>query len=290
MAMRRWATRLGAAAGITLLFWLAAEVASAIPAVQQLRTSVHGLSLADYRAGPGRPLSPLSHRIIAEANRDAITATGTHTPANPSATPGPEASPTPSQQPGPSPTATPTPGPSPSPTPSPSATPAPVLNGLVQGVVRRATTSSPIAGARVQTTGSSTSTDSSGSYRLSLPAGIQSITASAPGFLAQTQTAAVTPGGTTQLDFALAPASIGGLVVDSLTGAPIPNATVVLSPGGLRTTTDVTGAFTFPAVDPGTYTVSASAPTYATATQNVTVAGGQKASVTIKLSHSLPGT
>ncbi len=277
---RRWAKRAAAAGAVALLFWAAAEVASTIPRLEPLRTNVHGLSLADYQSSPVRPLAPLSQRIIEEATRDASTSR------TPSSSQSPV--PTPTAQPGATPTPSPTPTP-PLPSATPLPTPPPVLNGTIQGLVKSATTSAPIAGALVQTSGGSTSTDGSGSYRLSLAPGLYTVTASAPGYLAQTQNAAVVTGQTFQLDYALAPTpgSLNGRVLDSSTNLGIPKATVSLSPGGLTTTTDLTGAFTFAAVNPGTYTVSASAMTYSPSTQTVTVPAGQSVDVTLTLKRSL---
>ena len=76
---------------------------------------------------------------------------------------------------------------------------------------------------------------------------------------------------------------ITGTVVSNLTGAPISGATVSLSPGGLTTTTNGTGGFTFSNVTPGTYTLAVSAALYATSTQSVTVVAGQKWSTTVRL-------
>ena len=69
----------------------------------------------------------------------------------------------------------------------------------------------------------------------------------------------------------------------NLTGLPISGATVLLSPGGLSTTTNGNGAFTFPNVTPGTYTLSVSATLYTTSTQTVTAAAGQTVTLSIRL-------
>src|SRR5205814_10619275 len=64
---------------------------------------------------------------------------------------------------------------------------------------------------------------------------------------------------------------------------PIAGATVSLSPGGLTTTTNGNGAFTFANVNPGTYKLSTSAALYTTNTQTVTVAAGKTLNVTVRL-------
>ncbi len=77
-------------------------------------------------------------------------------------------------------------------------------------------------------------------------------------------------------------AAISGQVIDDVTHLPIVAATISLSPGGATTITDVNGNFSF-GVNPGTYTVSASATGYNSASQTVTVNGGQTLIVNFKL-------
>jgi carboxypeptidase family protein len=76
---------------------------------------------------------------------------------------------------------------------------------------------------------------------------------------------------------------ITGTVVANLTGLAISGATVTLSPGGLTTTTNGSGAFTFPSVQPGSYTLTVSAALYTTSTQTVSVTSGQTLTVTVRL-------
>ena len=79
-----------------------------------------------------------------------------------------------------------------------------------------------------------------------------------------------------------ADATISGQVTDSQSKVPIVGATVSLSPGGASALTDANGSFSF-GVSAGTYTLTASATTYNSATQSVSVGNGQKASVAFKL-------
>lgn len=79
-----------------------------------------------------------------------------------------------------------------------------------------------------------------------------------------------------------AAAIIGGHVLDSQTLLPIVGATVSVSPGGKSALTDANGNFSI-SVYPGTYTVTASAATYDSANQTVTVLSGQKASISFRL-------
>jgi hypothetical protein len=78
------------------------------------------------------------------------------------------------------------------------------------------------------------------------------------------------------------PAMIGGQVLDSQTLRPIAAATVAVSPGGNSALTDANGNFSI-GVNPGSYTATASAPSYNSASQNVTVAAGQKATIGFRL-------
>lgn len=78
------------------------------------------------------------------------------------------------------------------------------------------------------------------------------------------------------------PATIGGQVLDSQTLRPIAAATVAVSPGGNSALTDVNGNFSI-GVNAGSYIATASAPSYNSASQNVTVAAGQKATIGFRL-------
>jgi len=78
------------------------------------------------------------------------------------------------------------------------------------------------------------------------------------------------------------PATISGQVLDSQTLRPIAAATVAVSPGGNSALTDVNGNFSI-GVNPGSYTVTASAPGYNKDSQSVTVAMGQKATIGFRL-------
>jgi len=77
-------------------------------------------------------------------------------------------------------------------------------------------------------------------------------------------------------------AGISGQLIDIVTHLPIVGAIISLSPGGATTSTDVNGNYSL-AVNPGTYTVTASAAGYSSASQTVTVNGGQNQVVSFKL-------
>ncbi|HEX9546760.1 MAG TPA: carboxypeptidase regulatory-like domain-containing protein, partial [Acidimicrobiales bacterium] len=80
---------------------------------------------------------------------------------------------------------------------------------------------------------------------------------------------------------------ITGTVVANLLGLPVSGATVSLSPGGLTTTTNGSGVYSFPNVVAGTYTLSVSAALYQTSSQTVTVAAGQTLTVNMRLRNLL---
>jgi hypothetical protein len=80
---------------------------------------------------------------------------------------------------------------------------------------------------------------------------------------------------------------ITGTVVANLLGLPVSGATVSLSPGGLTTTTNGSGVYSFPNVAAGTYTLSVSAALYQTSSQTVTVAASQTLTVNIRLRNLL---
>ena len=77
-------------------------------------------------------------------------------------------------------------------------------------------------------------------------------------------------------------ATIAGQVTDSQTHLPIAGAAVAVSQGGQSALTDTNGTFSF-SVSPGTYTVTAKATGYGSASQTVTVNGGQRANVIFRL-------
>ncbi len=79
-----------------------------------------------------------------------------------------------------------------------------------------------------------------------------------------------------------APGSIGGQVLDSQTLLPIAGATVSVSPSGKSALTGANGNYNI-SVNPGSYTVTASAPGYYNASHTVTVAAGQKVTVAFRL-------
>lgn len=93
----------------------------------------------------------------------------------------------------------------------------PVGNGTLSGTVEDSGSGNPIAGATVALGSRTTTTDASGAYSFSVPAGTYpGVTASFPGFGAQTFGGiAVAAGATTTQDFALGAAPAGGCFTDT---------------------------------------------------------------------------
>jgi len=137
-------------------------------------------------------------------------------------------------------------------------------------------------------------TNSSGAYTFNgVPAGTYSITVTATGFTAPSaKPVTVTAGGTATASFTMtATSGISGTVTDSVTHAAIVTATVSYSGTGGTTgsgsTTAInssTGAYTLSGVPPGTYTVTASAPGYASQSlTSVSVTAGNTATANFAL-------
>jgi large repetitive protein len=136
-------------------------------------------------------------------------------------------------------------------------------------------TGSGIAGATVADLVDSITADTNGIYVLpQVPEGTYMISASAPGYAPQSTTATVAPGATTTAGVTLVPepGAISGAVTDSITGIPIPGATVAYDTGS--STTDSNGIFALSGLDEGSYTITASAPGYETESLPVAVAPG----------------
>jgi len=146
--------------------------------------------------------------------------------------------------------------------------------GSITGTVTDATSSLAISGATVSYSGGTTSTDAAGHYTLSsVPVGTYQVTATATGYVAQSQPVTVSTGATTTQNFALARAgTITGTVSDAGTSQAISGATVAYSGGS--TTTDAAGHYTLSGLAAGTYTVTAAASAHVSQNQTVTVSAG----------------
>ena len=155
--------------------------------------------------------------------------------------------------------------------------------GTISGFVRQIDGVTPIAGARVETTGASpqqTTTATDGSYILNLAQGNYRVRASAPGYAREyynnvtpSQEAtliSVASDTTINIDFDLTiGGSISGRILQSNGITPITGATVRITPSlylfddGFQATTDAAGYYTVTSLALGQYKVTAEASTYA---------------------------
>ena len=156
-----------------------------------------------------------------------------------------------------------------------SLTPSP---GAVTGTVSRSSGGALIAGATVTDSGgTSTTTDSSGSYTLTgLTPGNHTLTASATSYItSQPLTVSIAAGGTTQgANFSLTPTNgaVTGKVTNNWGGAAVAGATVSDSGGGAPATTDANGVYTLSGLTPGTHTLTAAASGFTSGNVSASVA------------------
>jgi choice-of-anchor B domain-containing protein len=133
-----------------------------------------------------------------------------------------------------------------------------VPNSTVEGIVTDAASSQPILAARVAAPQASPdTTDGSGGYRLFLQAGANTITAAAFGYDSSSAAVTTVADQSVTRNFALARlpgGSISGLFRTS-GGSGIADAIVQLAGTPLSDTTGTTGAYSFPIVPNGSYTV-----------------------------------
>jgi photosystem II stability/assembly factor-like uncharacterized protein len=161
--------------------------------------------------------------------------------------------------------------------------------GALVGTVVNISNNVPIAGATVTFSGGTTTTDSNGFYQFTnVAVGTYNVTASHTGFFSSTQSATVTSGGTTTLNFKLATGGKLAGTVKNSSGAAISGATVKISGGSIATsvtlTTSSTGAYATNFVPVGTYTITVSATGFTTQSKTATVNTGQTTTVNFTLS------
>jgi acid phosphatase len=150
--------------------------------------------------------------------------------------------------------------------------------GAIVGQVTNHSTGAALSGATVSYSGGSTTSDSSGNYKLSnVPTGSVRVTAALTGFTSQTSSVSVSSGATSTQNFSLSPSgttpgTITGRITNASTGAALSGATV--SYGAGSTATDSGGNYTLSNVAPGTVTVTASMTGFTSRTASVTVTSG----------------
>ena len=135
--------------------------------------------------------------------------------------------------------------------------------GLIAGTVTDSATGSPIAGAAVALTGSSTrqtTTDASGAYRVLVSVGTYAVSVSRYGYATAGATGVVVAENattTTNITLTALPShSVSGIVRDAA-GSPLAGTQVSVSASVSAVTTGADGVFTVPGLQAGTYTVTA---------------------------------
>ena len=157
-------------------------------------------------------------------------------------------------------------------------------NGSVMGAVTNSQTGDRIANATVNIGTETAVSAADGTFSLSgIPAGAQSLIATAQGMYSLTVGIRVIAGGTIAQNMNLKPLPgvISGQITNASTGAGISSATVSIS--GASTTTSSSGAYKISGVTPGTYTVTATKTGWLTRSSPVTVLPGGVATVNLSL-------
>ncbi len=124
-----------------------------------------------------------------------------------------------------------------------------------------------------------------GSYKFTeIKPGVYEVYASAPGYTSQKKKVEVLPDRTVFCDFVLKrlTGDIVGKVIDGVTEEPL-QAEVMLVGNESATESDAYGAFEFLGLEPGDYTVQATAPDYDTASQSAAVASENTTEVLLRL-------
>ena len=161
----------------------------------------------------------------------------------------------------------------------------PSLGGnTITGRVTSAANDTAIAGARVSFYGGEATSDTTGSFKLSnVPSGNIQLTASASGY--QNYSVTIAAGTQNSVNFALIPlsaaGSVTGKVASAINGTALSGVTVKYSGGS--TTTDPTGAFSFPAIPGGSYDFTAQLSGWVPVTTRVVIQPGTTSTLNVRL-------
>lgn len=156
-------------------------------------------------------------------------------------------------------------------------------NGYISGTVKN-TAGAVVVGAKLTATNTTTGvsiapvqTGSTGTYKITAPAGSYSVKCEAAGYATVTQTATVVAGKTVTLNFTLTPVpattgTLTGTVTNAGTGAAIAGAGVTA--GSYSAVTDSTGKYTISNMTPASYTVACSAAGYTSQSATASITAG----------------
>jgi hypothetical protein len=173
-------------------------------------------------------------------------------------------------------------------------------HGTLTGTVTDASNSNPIAGAKVDTSFGSTTTDATGHYSIGLPVGTYDVTYSAFGYATHTENnVQITDGNTTTVNVALQPSpsvTLSGTVTDgSGHGWPLyTQIDVAGKPGGPIFTDPITGHYSMQLPANATYSITYTSqlPGYQVVTDSVVVGGSDvthDVAIPVKSDCTAPG-
>jgi len=166
-------------------------------------------------------------------------------------------------------------------------------NGKLTGTVKDASTNAALSGVTIKAGSYTTTTNSYGSYSLSLRAATYSVTASKTGYSSKTLSAAVSGERTTTLNFSLSKTTtstngtLTGTVKNASTSAAISGATVTA--GSTTATTNSSGVYTI-SLPTGGYSVLASASGYTSKSATASVTSGRTTTLNFGLSKTTTST
>lgn len=160
--------------------------------------------------------------------------------------------------------------------------------GTVSGIVRNAATNQPIPGATVMAAGISATSGGNGSFTLSnIPAGVQTVSATAAGFNPASASVTVIAGANVTQDIAMTPllGTITGTITNADNGDPIAGAAITVVETGLSTTSGSDGSFIVVNVPAGVQTLNVTASGFIAAqAAGVNVVGNGTVSQNVALS------
>jgi len=164
--------------------------------------------------------------------------------------------------------------------------------GTIQGQVFSNTNGHFIPTAVVSVNSIVYTVDSTGHFSIPyVVPGVTNVTASALSYISQTKSVQVTANQVAYVEFMLdttaATGTVTGTISNSISGDPIPGATITTSTGWFATT-DGSGHYTIQYIPIGTYEVFASATGYLSQTKTVTVVTNQNVVLNFALNQILP--